>query len=119
MLVVDRGIEFAFVDGAAEQELETAPHIGVPVGERRGDCGVIGCTVGERHPDEHDQRLTRVYLTAVGHKLETELRAVSAAQINETIGSLPEGDRRELGRLLEALSASISAAIDARQRPSA
>jgi hypothetical protein len=44
---------------------------------------------------------------------------VSAAQINETIGSLPEGDRRELGRLLEALSASISAAIDARQRPSA
>ena len=73
----------------------------------------------ERHPDEHDQRLTRVYLTAVGHKLETELRAVSAAQINETIGSLPEGDRRELGRLLEALSASISAAIDARQRPSA
>jgi len=73
----------------------------------------------ERHPDAHDQRLTRVYLTAVGHKLETELRAVSAAQINETIGSLPEGDRRELGRLLEALSASISAAIDARQRPSA
>ncbi len=63
-----------------------------------------------------DQRLTRVYLTAAGRRLEKEMRAVSAAHINETIATLPEADRRELARLLEALSASITAAIEARQR---
>jgi DNA-binding MarR family transcriptional regulator len=73
----------------------------------------------ERRPDEHDQRLTRVHLTTAGHELEAELRTVSAAQINETVGALSEHDRRELGRLLEALSANITTALAARKRPSA
>ena len=68
----------------------------------------------ERQPDEHDQRLTRVYLTAAGHELEVELRTVSAALIGNTIGELNERDRCRLERLLDALSGNISAAITAR-----
>ena len=71
----------------------------------------------ERRPDQSDQRLTRVHLTAAGRELETGLRAVSAATINETIGTLPEADRAELERLLNAFTASISAALDAQRAP--
>jgi DNA-binding MarR family transcriptional regulator len=69
----------------------------------------------ERRPDQADQRLTRVYLTAAGRELETGLSAVSAATINETIGTLSEADRSELERLLNAFTASISAALEARR----
>jgi DNA-binding PadR family transcriptional regulator len=69
----------------------------------------------ERRSDQHDQRLTRVHLTAAGRELETGLRAVSAATINETIGALSAADRSELERLLNTFAASISAALDARR----
>jgi DNA-binding MarR family transcriptional regulator len=105
-------------DGVTQRDLADSLHLARPtvckMVQAMERAGAI-----ERRPDDHDQRLTRVYITAAGHKLETELRTVSAAQINETIGALSERDRRQLGRLLEALSARISAAIDARQRPSA
>lgn len=68
----------------------------------------------ERRPDESDQRLTLVELTAAGRCLENELRAVTAGFVNETIGALPEDDRRELARLLAELGASIRGAIGAR-----
>jgi DNA-binding MarR family transcriptional regulator len=73
----------------------------------------------EPPPDHHHQPLTPGNLTTAGHELEAELRTVSAAQINETVGALSEHDRRELGRLLEALSANITTALAARKRPSA
>jgi DNA-binding MarR family transcriptional regulator len=69
--------------------------------------------VVERRPDETDQRLTCVKLTASGRILEQDLRAVAADYVNETIGTLPEGDRRELARLLQDLAASISRATAA------
>jgi DNA-binding MarR family transcriptional regulator len=69
----------------------------------------------ERRTDERDQRLAHVYLTARGHELEAELRTVMGGYIGATIGSLPEADRRELERLLDALTASISAALDAQR----
>jgi DNA-binding MarR family transcriptional regulator len=68
----------------------------------------------ERRPDESDQRLTLVELTAAGRSLENELRAVTASFVNETIGSLSEDDRRELARLLDELGASLRGAILAR-----
>jgi DNA-binding MarR family transcriptional regulator len=105
-------------DGVTQRDLADSLHLAKPTVSKMLQAMERAGAI-ERRPDEHDQRLTRVHLTATGHRLETELRAVSAAQINETIGSLPEGDRRELGRLLEVLSASITTAIDARQRPSA
>ena len=73
----------------------------------------------ERRPDEHDQRLTRVHLTAAGRELESGLRAVSAATINETIGTLSAADRGELERLLIAFTASTSVALEARRREQA
>ncbi len=102
-------------DGVTQRDLAESLHLARPTVSKMLQAMEKG-RARERRPDEHDQRLTRVHLTVTGNRLETELRTVSAAQINETIGSLPEGDRRELGRLLEALSASISAAIDTRQR---
>ena len=68
----------------------------------------------ERRPDESDQRLTRVELTAAGRSLEEELRVVTARLVNETIGALPEDDRRELARLLGELAAVMRQAIGAR-----
>jgi MarR family transcriptional regulator, organic hydroperoxide resistance regulator len=68
----------------------------------------------ERRPDESDQRLTRVELTAAGRSLEKELRGITARLVNETVGALCEDDRRELARLLGELAASMRGAIGAR-----
>jgi MarR family transcriptional regulator, organic hydroperoxide resistance regulator len=68
----------------------------------------------ERRSDARDQRLVRVYLTAAGRDLAQELRAVAAAHINRTIGSLPERDLEELARLLEELSGRISRVLAGR-----
>lgn len=64
-----------------------------------------------RRPDETDQRLTRVYLTAQGHKLEEELRSLTVGFINQTIGVMTIADRGELERLLNQLAANTSHAL--------
>jgi len=43
------------------------------------------------------------------------MRAVAGDYVNATVGSLPEDDRRELARLLEALGASIERAAATRE----
>jgi DNA-binding MarR family transcriptional regulator len=100
-------------DGITQRDLADALHLARPTVSKMlqalEKAGAI-----ERRPDERDQRLTRVHLTTAGQKLEADLRTVSAALINETIGALPERDRRQLERLLEALSGNISAAIGTR-----
>ena len=101
-------------DGITQRDLADALHLARPTVSRMLRAMERGGFV-ERRPDRDDQRLTRVFLTPAGRALEGRLRAVSAATINETIGALSERDRRELGRLLEALGESISAAIDARR----
>jgi DNA-binding MarR family transcriptional regulator len=62
----------------------------------------------ERRPDQRDQRLTRVYLTATGGDLLEETHAVAADYINQTIASLSEHDRRDLVRLLNLLGDSMA-----------
>ena len=101
-------------DGITQRDLADALHLARPTVSKMLQAMEKAGAI-ERRPDEHDQRLTRVCLTAAGHELETELRTVSAAYINKTMGTLPERDRRELGRLLEALNGSISAVIAARR----
>ena len=101
-------------DGITQRDLADALHLARPTVSKMLQAMEKAGAI-ERRPDEHDQRLTRVYLTVAGNELETELRTVSAAYINETIGALTERDRGELERLLEALSSSISAAIAARR----
>jgi MarR family transcriptional regulator, organic hydroperoxide resistance regulator len=73
----------------------------------------------ERRPDAADQRLTRVYLTPGGRERETALRGVSAAYVSQTVGTLPEDDRRELARLLDELAASMTRAIAAQTHDAA
>jgi DNA-binding MarR family transcriptional regulator len=90
-------------DGMSPSELADALHVSRPtvtsMVQRMEAAGAI-----ERRTDEHDQRITRVYLTARGHELATRMHAVHADVIEATIGQLSEDDRRELLRLLVLLN---------------
>ena len=101
-------------DGITQRDLADALHLARPTVSRMLQAMEKAGAI-ERRTDEHDQRLTHVYLTARGHELEAAFRTVSAGVINETIGALPERDRRELERLLEAFGDSASRAIAARR----
>ena len=101
-------------DGITQRDLAAALHLARPTVSKMLHAMEKGGAI-ERRPDERDQRLTRVHLTAAGRELETQLRVVSAGYVNETIGTFSERDRRELARLLEALNASITQAIAARR----
>jgi DNA-binding MarR family transcriptional regulator len=68
-----------------------------------------------RRPDATDARLTRVELTDAGRALEKRMRAAAAEYVNATIGTLPDDDRRDLARLLDALSATIERASATRE----
>ncbi len=61
-----------------------------------------------RHSDEQDQRVSRVYLTEAGRARETELRAVWAEYLNETVGSLSVDERIQLEHLVHRLADRIS-----------
>lgn len=100
-------------DGITQRDLADALHLARPTVTKMLQAMEKAGAI-ERRVDDADQRLTRVYLTAAGRKLEIELRAVSATLINETIGGLSEDDRRQLERLLDALSGNIEAALAAR-----
>ncbi|MBN2248539.1 MAG: MarR family transcriptional regulator [Coriobacteriia bacterium] len=65
----------------------------------------------ERRTDEHDQRVTRLFLTQRGVELAERMRAVHAEIINTTIGRLSEADRRELLRLLTILNGHAAARL--------
>jgi DNA-binding MarR family transcriptional regulator len=57
-----------------------------------------------RHSDEEDRRRARVFLTEEGRRRELEQRQILGKYVNQTIGTLPENERRELGRLLGKLA---------------
>ncbi len=65
-----------------------------------------------RKPDEADQRLTRVYLTDEGREMAAKLRAVLGEYVRQTFGEMPEDDRRELARLLDALRERIAGSME-------
>ena len=97
-------------DGITQRDLADALHLARPTVSRMLQAMEKAGAI-ERRVDEHDQRLTHVHLTERGHELEGELRTVLAGYLSDTIGSLPESDRRELERLLDAYGQTISAAI--------
>ena len=103
-------------DGITQRDLADALHLARPTVSRMLQAMEKAGAI-ERRSDEHDQRLTHVYLTARGREVEAAFRTVSAGVINETIGSLPERDRRELERLLGGFGDSISKAIARRSEP--
>jgi MarR family transcriptional regulator, organic hydroperoxide resistance regulator len=57
----------------------------------------------ERHPDESDRRLVRVFVTEVGRQRERVNRSVLGHYVGRTLGRLGDSDKRELERLLNAL----------------
>jgi MarR family transcriptional regulator, organic hydroperoxide resistance regulator len=104
-------------DGLSQRELAEALRLSPPTVSKMLQAMQKSGAV-ERRPDAADQRLTRVFLTPAGRDLERQMRAVVAEFVNETIGVLPENDRRELARLLGRLGANMSQAL-ARRGPEA
>jgi len=65
----------------------------------------------ERWPDENDQRLMRIKLTAEGQKLKAKLGNAHRDYIDVAITPLSEKDRAELARLLGLMGDNMEAAI--------
>jgi DNA-binding MarR family transcriptional regulator len=97
-------------DGISQRDLAEALHLSPPTVSKMLQAMQKAGAV-ERRPDAADQRLTRVHLTAAGRDLERQMRGVVAEFVNETIGVLPEDDRRELARLLGELGERMSQAL--------
>jgi DNA-binding MarR family transcriptional regulator len=97
-------------DGLSQSELASVLHVSRPTVttmlQKMEAAGIV-----ERRTDEHDQRVTRLYLTPEGRRLAERMRAVHAEVIDSTIGSLPEADRRELLRLLQVLNEHAAAML--------
>ena len=65
----------------------------------------------ERRADEHDQRITRIYLTDKGREIIGRLHGVYAHALDASLGSLSEDDRVELGRLLGCMIDGMTHAL--------
>jgi DNA-binding MarR family transcriptional regulator len=98
-------------EGVSQRELSEMVHLAPPTVtamlQRMERSGLI-----ERWQDEDDQRVTRIRLTDAGSALNRDLRAAHGRYLADTIGRMPKSDRTELVRLLEVLSANISAALE-------
>lgn len=105
-------------DGITQRDLAEELHIARPTVTKMLQ-GMERAGLIERRSDERDQRLTRVFLTERGRELEAKVRKVAAAYVKDTVGRLPEADRRELARLLTAFGATISTAIESHRKDTA
>lgn len=72
----------------------------------------------ERRRDEHDQRLTRIYVTPAGKQASGKMREVHRDMLQNTVGRMSEKDRGDLVRLLQRLNERLRAAL-AEAEPSA
>ncbi len=64
--------------------------------------------VVQRRADPRDRRLSRVFLTAKGRDLITEVLPLHATHVSELLAALDAGERRELRRLLGKLRDSLA-----------
>jgi len=103
-------------DGTSQRDLADILHLSRPrvTGILQG-MERAGAVV--RRPDQQDQRLTRVYLTADGRSLAKEVQAVFTASLHQTIGAMSEEDRAELERLLCILAENTSRALKNQKEP--
>lgn len=69
----------------------------------------------ERRADEHDQRITRIYITGEGREIIGRLHGVYAQALDASLGSLSEDDRVELGRLLGCMIEGMTRALAAHE----
>jgi DNA-binding MarR family transcriptional regulator len=100
-------------DGLSQRDLAERLHLSRPTVtsmlQRLERSGSI-----ERRVDEEDQRITRVHLTADGRRQEEELRASLAEYAGRILDPLPEPDRRDLARLLDAMADNLQVALSER-----
>jgi DNA-binding MarR family transcriptional regulator len=90
-------------EGVSQRELSDILHLSAPrVSMILDSLEKSGAVI--RRPDETDRRLTRIFLTPEGRRLEKEQRDMLQDYVNRTIGTLPETDRSELERLLNELA---------------
>lgn len=105
-------------DGAAQRDVARMLHVSPPTVSKMltamEKAGLV-----ERRPDEIDQRLTRVYITAAGRERSDEMGVAVGEYVNATFATLSEHERRELARLLEKLGARISEVAAAACEPAA
>lgn len=98
-------------DGISQSDLAGILHVSRPTVttmlQKMEASGVI-----ERRPDEHDARLTRIYMTEAGRGMGERFHALFAESIASSVGQMPENDRREFLRLLNDLNAHVRRAID-------
>jgi DNA-binding MarR family transcriptional regulator len=99
-------------DGISQRDLAEMLHLARPTVTRMLQA-IEKSGMVERRADAADQRLTRVYLTAAGRDRERAVSAVASDYVDQTIGTLPAADRRELTRLLGELAESLSRALAA------
>jgi len=98
-------------DGATQRDMARMLHVAPPtVSKMLSTMEKAGLV--ERRPDEADQRLTRVYLTAAGRDRGDEMGAAVSEYVNATFATLSARERRDLARLLEKLGARIAAAAE-------
>jgi DNA-binding MarR family transcriptional regulator len=101
-------------DGITQRDLAGALHVARPtVTKMLNSMEKAGLV--RRRTDAADARLTCVELTPAGRAEEKRMNAAAADYVNSTIATLPQGDRRELARLLQELGASIQRASAARE----
>jgi DNA-binding MarR family transcriptional regulator len=60
-----------------------------------------------RQPDENDQRLTRIYLTDAGRRLQDEMNSTLADFISASFGRMTTDDLKDFERLLSSLCSII------------
>jgi MarR family transcriptional regulator, organic hydroperoxide resistance regulator len=103
-------------EGISQRDLAEMLHLARPTVTRMLQA-IEKSGMVERRPDAADQRLTRVYLTAAGRDRERAVSAIASDYVDQTIGTLPAADRRELTRLLGELAESLSRALAAGDEP--
>jgi DNA-binding MarR family transcriptional regulator len=103
-------------EGISQRDLAEMLHLARPTVTRMLQA-IEKSGMVERRPDAADQRLTRVYLTAAGRDRERAVSAVAVDYVDQTIGTLPAADRRELTRLLGELAESLARALAVTDEP--
>jgi DNA-binding MarR family transcriptional regulator len=97
-------------DGVSQSDLATMLHVSRPTVTSMLQK-MEAASLIERRADEHDQRVTRIFLSPSGVEVAERMRKVHARIIASTVGEMPEADRVELLRLLEALNERAVAAL--------
>jgi DNA-binding MarR family transcriptional regulator len=96
-------------DGISQKELSERTGVVGPstVGamERMEAMGLI-----ERRKCESDRRVTHVFLTAKGRRLERRLVPIAVAVINEAVAGLPRGEIDRMKRALDRIKANLEGA---------